>query len=368
MASIWGRNIKISVFGESYSKAIGVTIDGLPAGVKIDFDQIYFNLKKRSPGRNSISSGRRELDIPEILCGIKDNTTTGSPLTAVFYNNDLRQKDYDSINYLPRPSHADFTAYKKYKGFNDYRGGGHFSGRLTCPITFAGSIALQILQHKNIKVSAHIKSIFNIFDDEFDPCNISQEIINKLRGSDFPLICPKIKNEMAEVIERAKADNDSVGGTVECAVIGLPCGVGEPMFNSIESTISSIMFSIPAIIGVEFGLGFKSSLLYGSKNNDQFYCEDGIVRTKTNNSGGINGGISNSMPVIFRVAVKPTPSIGRKQDTINISTGQNEVIEIIGRHDPCIVPRVVPVVESACSLAILDLLIEGGFMLNVGGK
>ena len=360
MSSIWGKQIKISIFGESHGEAIGVTIDGIKSGEKIDFDYINKQMKRRAPARDETTSSRNEDDNVKILSGILNGYTTGSPICAIIKNINANSTDYDELDSIARPGHADYTAHIKYNGFQDVRGGGHFSGRLTAPLTFAGSICQQILMKKNIRIAAHIQSIKDIKDSKFNAINIPESLIDDLSSQNFPTIDKDIKIVMKNIIKNAKEKKDSVGGIIECAVIGIPAGIGNPMFNGIESCISSIVFGIPAVKGIEFGLGFGSSYVYGSNNNDEFYNNDGEIRTKTNNHGGILGGISYGMPIIFRLAIKPTPSIGIKQHTINLSNKINSTIEIKGRHDPCIVSRVVPVIEAATAISILELLYEDG--------
>lgn len=354
MSSIWGNNIKLSIFGESHGKAIGVTIHNLPSGIKLDGERIFAFMKRRSPGRDEMSTPRKEEDTPEILSGVYKGYTTGAPLTALISNNDIKSKDYDKLSFLPRPSHADYAAEIRYNGYNDKRGGGHFSGRLTAPLVFAGAIASQILEAKNIYIGAQIKSIFDVQGESFDSDNITKSQLDKLKGADFPALSKG--KEMQEAIQMAKQNMDSVGGIIECCIINLKAGLGNPIFDGIENSISSIIFGIPAVKGIEFGGGFELTKKEGSRTNDGIYCENDEIKTYTNNNGGITGGISNGMPIIFRVAIKPTPSIGVEQNTINTATLKNEKIKIMGRHDPCIVKRAVPCIEAAANIAILDLI------------
>lgn len=284
--------------------------------------------------------------------------STGTPLCGIIRNGDQHSKDYGKLKDLMRPGHADYTGAVKYSGFNDYRGGGHFSGRITAPLVFAGAICKQILASKGIEIGAHVKSIKNIKDKSFDYTSISSEQLKELRSKELPLLDPSKEEEMRNVILEAKNDLNSVGGVIECAVVGIEAGLGDPFFDSVESRLSHLLFSVPAVKGVEFGLGFKITELYGSESNDSFYYEGDKVKTKTNNNGGILGGITNGMPIIFKTAIKPTPSISRKQDTINISTKKNEELEIVGRHDPCIVQRAIPVIEAVVAIGILDLIKE----------
>ncbi|NLY70852.1 MAG: chorismate synthase [Clostridiales bacterium] len=350
MSNVWGRGIRVSIFGESHGKAIGIIIDGLPPGEDIDLDEINFYMQKRSPGRDQLTTPRRERDEVEILSGLFNGKTTGAPLCGMIRNSDTRSSDYNSD--LPRPGTADLTAYIKYHGYNDYRGGGHFSGRLTAPLTFAGSIARQILKRDNISIGAHILKISDVLDDRFN--SISHELLEDLTKSSFPLLNKSLEGDMKASILGAKEDSDSLGGVIECAAIGIPPGLGSPFFDSMESSISSMMFSIPGVKAIEFGAGFDIASMRGSEANDEIYLENGSFYTKTNHSGGINGGITNGMPIVFRLAFRPTPSIKKTQNTVNLKTMTDSEISIQGRHDPCIVPRAVVVVESALALCILD--------------
>lgn len=359
MSSIIGSKVKISVFGESHGEAIGVVIDGLPAGYNIDFNQVYSEMKRRAPGQNKLSTTRIEKDVPKILSGIFEGKTTGAPLTAIIENTNINSKDYSELKVKMRPSHADYPAMVKYKGYNDYRGGGHFSGRLTAMFVFAGAVCKEILKEKNIYIGSHIKSIAKIKDKSFNKTNISEELLLELREEGFPVLDKSLEKEMQEEILKAREEKDSVGGIIEAAIINLPAGIGNPMFYSVESVLSHILFSIPAVKGVEFGEGFHMTELRGSEANDGYYIEQGEIKTYTNNNGGILGGITTGMPVVFSVAIKPTPSIAIKQDTINMITRANDILEIKGRHDPCIVQRAVPVVECAAAVAILDILLQG---------
>lgn len=357
MSSTIGENIKISVFGESHGKAIGVVIDGLPSGHTLDMDMILKEMKRRAPGNDKTATPRKEADTPEILSGIVDNTLTGAPLCAIIYNNNTKSKDYSNIKKCPRPGHSDYPAFVKYNGFNDIAGGGHFSGRITAPIVFAGAVCKQLLLEKGIKVTAHINSIGSVYDESFDPCCITDETVEQLLNSNFPLLNTSKEEEMRKVVTDASMDKDSVGGTIECAVTGIKAGMGYPMFDGIEGKIAKAVFGIPAMKGIEFGKGFGLCEMRGSESNDNFYYdENGNVKTRTNNCGGILGGVTNGMPITFKVAVKPTPSIAQKQETINLETKQNDILEIKGRHDPCIVLRAVPVIEAITAVTILDLL------------
>jgi len=358
MASLYGKNLRVSIFGQSHSKAIGVSVDGFPAGRTIDFEELTRFMEKRAPGRNNYSTARKEADRIEILSGMVDGKTCGAPFAAIIHNMDVKSEDYKEIMDVPRPSHADYTAQLKYGGAQDTSGGGHFSGRLTAPLCIAGGICKQILQQEGIEIVAHIAQIADVEDTRFNPVDISEEDLRLLAENDFPTIDPLQGNEMKQVIEAARKNEDSVGGIIECAITGLPGGIGEPIFDGVENKIAAIMFGIPAVKGIEFGNGFECASLLGSENNDSFHVENGKVKAKTNRHGGILGGITSGMPVIFRVALKPTPSIGKTQESVSLSRMENTLLAIKGRHDPCIVPRAVVCVEAAAAIAVLDLIIE----------
>lgn len=355
MSSNWGTNIELSIFGESHGKAIGIVIGNLPAGISLDMDEIKKNMKRRAPGQNKMSTARQEADEVHIMSGVIDNITTGAPLCAMIYNSDQHSKDYSLLEECMRPGHSDYPAFVKYHGFNDVRGGGHFSGRITAPIVFAGSVAKQILKQKGIVIGAHIQSIKDIEDDRF-PLNMSEKDIEKMLEQQYPTLNQDVFSKMQDVIEKARLNQDSVGGKIECMILNVPAGLGNPFFDSIESHLSPLLFSIPAVKSVSFGLGENITQLYGHEANDTYYYEKDMVKTKTNHNGGIIGGISNGMPIVFTVGIKPTPSISQKQETINVKTHENTELEITGRHDPCIVPRAVVVVESMAALGILDMM------------
>lgn len=355
--SSWGNKVNLSVFGASHSKQIGVEINGIEKGIKLDFDKISAQMQRRAPGRSHVATPRKEPDTPEIISGIENNTTTGDTIKMVITNTNQHSKDYSSLKVCPRPGHADYTAYLKYNGKLDMSGGGPFSGRMMAPVVFAGEVCRQILNQKyGIDIVSHIAEISGIKDKKFADTMYTQNLYDKLKNDSFPTIDDNAKNDMISAIEDAMKDKDSVGGIVECAVLNMPKGVGGPIFDGVESVISSAMFSIPACKGVEFGIGFESTRLRGSENNDEFAFENGEVITRTNNCGGILGGITNGMPIIFRVAFKPTPSISRVQNTVNLQTKENTTIEIVGRHDPCIVTRCAPIVEAMAAIAIINLL------------
>ena len=356
MSSTYGEKIKISVFGESHGNGIGVVIDGLPSGVKIDMDSVLLQMARRAPGKDKTATPRKESDIPKVLSGMLNDTLTGAPLCAVIENTNTRSGDYSNLLTCPRPGHSDYTAFVKYNGANDIRGGGHFSGRITAPIVFAGSICRQILEKEGIKIAAHISSIGPVKDKLFDPVKIDDTLVAKLNSSSFALIDNSVEGKMREVVESARMNRDSIGGTIECAVTGIKAGIGEPMFDGVEGVIAKAVFGVPAIKAIEFGKGFELSEMLGSQSNDPFEYDGDRVVTKTNNCGGILGGITNGMPVIFRTAVKPTPSISQKQMTVDLQKKENTEIEIHGRHDPCIVPRAVPVIEAVTAIAIVNLM------------
>lgn len=355
MSSMTGKNIKISIFGQSHSQGIGVVIDGLPAGIKIDMEQVYAFMARRAPGNNAMSTSRKEADKPEIISGVVENTTCGAPLCAVIRNTNTRSGDYSNLKDCPRPSHADFAASVRYNGFNDVSGGGHFSGRLTAPLCFAGNICMQILKAQNIDIKAHIYSISNIKDKPFDLVNI---IDCNIASKDFPVIDDDLGKKMIDKIIEAKLQADSVGGIIECAVTGIDAGYGDPMFEGVENIIAKNIFAVPAVKGIEFGNGFECTKLLGSENNDPYTIKNGKVMTETNNAGGITGGITTGMPIVFRTAMKPTPSIGKEQKSISISNNENTTLVIKGRHDPCIVQRAVPVIEAVTAISILDIIME----------
>ena len=331
MSSAYGDKIKISVFGESHGGGIGVVIDGLPAGEKIDLDAVLAQMARRAPGKDKTATPRKESDLPKIPSGILGDTLTGAPLCAVIENTNTRSSDYGNLLAMPRPAHSDYTAYVKYKGANDIRGGGHFSGRITAPIVFAGAVCRQLLEKRGVKIAAHIASIGSVSDSRFCPTEIDDELMNRLSLSSFALIDRSVE------------------------VTGMPVGVGEPMFDGVEGAIAKAVFGVPAVKGIEFGAGFELAKMRGSQANDPFRMKDGKVVTETNNCGGILGGISDGMPIIFRAAIKPTPSISQKQRTVNLQTGENAELEIRGRHDPCIVPRAVSVIEAATAIALINL-------------
>ncbi|MFR1517899.1 MAG: chorismate synthase [Clostridia bacterium] len=356
MSSVFGKNIQLSIFGQSHSEAIGMTLDGIPAGIRIDFQQLAAFLARRAPGNSAFATARRESDEPEFLCGLINGVTCGAPITAIIRNANTRPGDYQNLSDVPRPGHADYTAHVKHNGFQDPTGGGHFSGRLTAPLCIAGGICLQLLRDEGIRIGAHIRKLGACEDVPFDPCRVSEEDFRKIFGKVLPVIDSAAEAEMERMILEQKMAGDSIGGVIECAIIGLPAGIGDPMFDGLENKISGCIFAIPAVKGIEFGSGFAGSSRKGSENNDAFYIENGAIRTKTNRHGGILGGISSGMPVLFNVAVKPTPSIGLEQDSVRLSALENTKLIVKGRHDPCILPRAVPCVEAAAAIAVYDIL------------
>ncbi|MBM6689847.1 chorismate synthase [Fusobacterium mortiferum] len=360
MGANWGHSLRLSIFGESHGKAIGINIDGLASGIELDFESIEKNMERRAPGRNKFSTQRKESDSFEILSGIYEGKTTGAPLCAIIRNEDKKSKDYSKLKEVMRPNHSDYPAFIKYRGNNDVRGGGHFSGRITAPIVFAGSIAKTILAKKGIYVGASIKSIKNIEVESLKMEELTLDAFDKLAYKEMAILSDKKILEVKEEIEKARINQDSVGGTIECFAIGVPAGLGEPFFDSLESSISHLAFSIPAVKGIEFGKGFDITRYYGSEIKDEYYYEGEKIKTKRNNNGGILGGLSTGMPISFRVAIKPTPSISKIQNTVNIKTKENCELVIEGRHDPCIVPRAVVVIESVMAIALLDKIYEAG--------
>ncbi len=334
MSNVFGGMFRVEIFGESHSAAIGVVIDGIPAGFPIDMAEVGAAMARRAPNPSAASTARGEKDVPEILSGCLDGVATGTPLAAMIRNTDTRPGDYLKTANLPRPGHADYTGYVKYKGANDIRGGGHFSGRLTAPLVFAGSIAAQLLARRGVSINARVLRTAGVSG-----------------------------GAAARAVEAARAEGDSVGGIIECACTGLPVGLGEPFFDSAESVLAHIVFSIPAVKGIEFGAGFEIAKMKGSEANDSPVMKDGEVTFASNNNGGVLGGITNGMPLVFRVAVKPTPSIAKEQRTVNIETGNDAVLRIEGRHDACIVPRAVEVVRCAAAIALADLYLRSGIGL-----
>lgn len=361
MSSVFGEKLRVSIFGESHGLGIGVVIDGFPSGLEIDLEKVKKEMKRRAPGRNKMSTQRKEKDEVIIQSGIFEGKTTGTPICGLILNTNQKSKDYSYLKNVMRPSHADYSGKIKYKGYNDYRGGGSFSGRLTAPLVFAGALAKQYLEKHEIFVGGHISSVGKVKDNSFNTLNETKELFDEISEKAIPVINDNISSEMEKEISIARENKNSIGGKIECMITNVPAGIGDPFFDSVESRLSHMLFSIPAVKGVEFGLGFAISEIYGDEANDSMYIDnEGNIKTRTNNNGGILGGITNGMPIIFRVGIKPTPSIGMPQKTVNLETKKNTILEVNGRHDPCIVQRAVPVVESAAAIVILDLLLSSG--------
>ena len=358
MSSTYGEILKLSIFGQSHGPAIGMTLDGIPAGLPVDLLQLQTFLNRRAPGKNSFSTSRKEADSPEFLSGIVDGYSCGAPITAIIRNNNTRSGDYSNLKDCPRPGHADYSAQIKYNGYQDVAGGGHFSGRLTAPLCIAGGLCKQWLEKTGIRVGAHISVIAGIADEPtyLDWIHPDLDAVCK----EFPVLNPEAGAKMQAEILKAKEDGDSVGGIIECIITGVPAGLGDPMFDGIESKIAQIIYGIPAVKGLDFGSGFTGSYLRGSQNNDAYTVDNGLICTKTNNAGGILGGISNGMPIVFQTAIKPTPSIAKPQQSVCISKMEDTSLIVQGRHDPCIVPRAVPVIEAASAIAIFDLCLKNG--------
>ena len=347
--SQYGEHLHLTIFGQSHAPAIGMTLEGLPAGEAIDMEALQGFLNRRAPGQNEWSTPRKEADVPEFLSGLVGNVTCGAPLTAIIRNTNTRSGDYAGLSVVPRPGHADFTAAVKYGGHADFAGGGAFSGRLTAPLCIAGGICLQLLRRRGITVISRIAAIGGVTD--------TAPLTASTAGKPFPVVEDAAGEAIRAAIAAAKAEGDSVGGIIECAVLGLPVGLGGPLFDGMEGKIASIIFGIPAVKGIEFGAGFAAAALRGRENNDAFTVENGTVKTVTNHCGGILGGITNGMPLTFRTAFKPTPSIAKEQQSVNLTSLTPETLRVQGRHDPCIVPRAVPCVEAAAAVAVYDALL-----------
>lgn len=350
MSSSYGENLKVTIFGQSHSPAIGMTLEGIPAGSEIDMEELGRFLSRRAPGKNAYSTPRKEADLPEFLCGVVDNVTCGTPITAIIRNTNTRSSDYSLLKRIPRPGHADYTAEIKFGGNQDYAGGGHFSGRLTAPLCIAGGICKQLLLKEGIEIITRIFSIGKIKD-----CG---ELSSSTAEKDFPVVNDECGEKMKEYIAEKRAIGDSVGGIIECVINGLPVGLGDPMFGGMENRIANAVFGIPAVKGIEFGNGFGCAELTGSENNDSYILVDGEIKTETNNCGGILGGITNSMPLTFKAAFKPTPSVSAAQKSVDITKMEEAELIVPGRHDPCIVPRAVPCVEAAAAIAVYDALLS----------
>ena len=361
MASSVGHSVRLSIFGQSHSEAIGCVVEGLPAGISVDLDELQAFLARRAPGRSDTSTARREPDRPRILSGLVDGHTCGAPLSAIIENTNTRSQDYEGLRRVPRPGHADYAAYVRYGNHHDVAGGGHFSGRLTAPLCIAGGIALQALEQAlGIRVVAHISQLGPecICDEHLNDMTFDPSQVEAIGTNELPCISTGAARAMHEAVLAAKSKLDSVGGVIECVAYGMPAGVGDPMFDGMENRLASALFGIPAVKGVEFGAGFGASRLRGSENNDAFRVEGGRIVTETNRAGGILGGITTGMPLTLRVGIKPTPSIGRPQKTVSLARMENTELTIRGRHDPCIAHRAVPVVEAVTACVLLDLLLE----------
>ena len=361
MSSVWGRQLKVSLFGASHGPAVGVVIDGLPAGFEIDMARIENQLRRRAPGGEPWKTARLEADVPEILSGLYRGKTTGAPLAAMFKNTDARSGDYDQP-YVIRPGHADLVGLMRYNGANDPRGGGHFSGRLTCPLTFAGSVAMQVLQKLGCHIVAHVLQIGSVLDTSFESfgeADFAQaEWSKSIAQKPIPTIQAQVAEDMMQAILSAKALQDSVGGVVEVVAWGFPAGIGHPIFAGLEPHLASLFFAVPAVKGVSFGAGFDVANRLGSENNDVPILQQDSsqrIRYQTNHSGGAEGGITTGMPILAKIAIKPTPTIGKAQESIDLGQMTRTMIEGKGRHDPCIVPRAVPVMEAAMAIGLLDL-------------
>ncbi len=352
MSSSYGENLRLTIFGQSHAPAVGMTLEGIPAGLPVDTEALGRFLARRAPRGQDWATARREADKPEFLCGLKDNVTCGTPITAVIRNGDVRSGDYEELRRVPRPGHADYTAAVKYYGFQDYAGGGHFSGRLTAPLCVAGGICLQLLGRSGVTVISRIAAIGGVED--------RGELLASTADKPFPTVDEGRGEEMRRAIAAAKAAGDSLGGIIECRVLGLPAGLGDPMFGGMENRLAAVLFGIPAVKGVEFGAGFAAARLRGSENNDPFVLRAGRVETATNNCGGLLGGVTDGMPLVFRAAFKPTPSIAKTQRSVDLSTMTETELSVSGRHDPCVVPRALPCVEAAAAIALCDAMISFG--------
>ena len=349
MSSSYGENLRIHIFGESHGPAVGVTVEGIPAGEAVDLAELQRFLDRRAPGRNAWSTPRKEADVPEFLSGLREGKTCGTPLTAILKSANTRSGDYDALRDVPRPGHADYTAWVKYGESRDSRGGGHFSGRLTAPLCVAGGICLQLLAREGITIISRVAAIGGVRNEG--------ELTASTAEKAFPTVSDSAGEAMRFAIAAARAEGDSLGGVIECAVLGLPAGLGDPMFDGMENRIAAAVFGVPAVKGIEFGAGFTAAGLRGSENNDAFSVENGRIITESNHCGGILGGITDGMPLTFRAAVKPTPSIARPQQSVDLNTGEIVPLTVTGRHDPCIVPRAVPCLEAAAAIAVYDALL-----------
>lgn len=354
MSSSYGQQLRLSIFGQSHGEAIGVTLDGFPAGMEIDMAALRAEMARRAPGQSNLTTPRKEADAPEFLSGVLNGRTTGQPICIIIRNQDQHSRDYGDGVDLLRPGHADYTGHVRYFGQEDWRGGGSFSGRLTAPLVAAGALCSQWLAKQGVQIAAHIQQLAEVRDVSFLQADVQADYAY-LKQMHLPVLSAGLDKQMEAAALAAHAQGDSVGGVIECMATGLPAGLGAPFFDGVESTLSHLLFSVPAVKGVEFGEGFGFAAMRGSQANDAFRMADGKVTTVTNHSGGINGGITNAMPVIFRCVIRPTPSIACPQQTVSLKTGEDATLTIQGRHDPCILPRAVPVIEAVTAIALLDL-------------
>ncbi|MBR3764581.1 MAG: chorismate synthase [Clostridia bacterium] len=354
MSSSWGQQLKLSIFGQSHGEAIGVTIDGLPAGMVIDMPRLLAEMARRAPGQSALTTPRKEADAPEFLSGVLNGRTTGQPICLVIRNTSQRSRDYGDGVDLVRPGHADYSGHVRYFGFEDWRGGGSFSGRLTAPIVAAGALCSQWLEEKGVRIACHVQQLGSVKDMSFLDAAPDKDY-TYLKEMHLPVLTQGLDERMAEEVMAARSEQDSIGGVLECMITGLPAGLGAPFFDSVESVLSHLLFSVPAVKGVEFGAGFGFAGMRGSQANDAFRMAEGRIVTETNHAGGVNGGVSNGMPVVFRSAIRPTPSIAKTQQTVSLKAGENAELAVRGRHDPCILPRAVPVIEAMAAIAVMDL-------------
>jgi chorismate synthase len=353
VSSCFGQHLHLSLFGQSHGEAIGIAMDGFPAGMAIDMEALLREMARRAPGQSDMATPRREADQPEFLSGVMNGRTTGQPICAVIRNTNTRSADYGTGVDLVRPGHADYTGHVRYFGFEDWRGGGHFSGRLTAPIVLAGALCKQYLQAQGVEIVSHIQQLEHVHDISF--LENPKVDYTKLRSMTLPVLTDGLDKAMHETVLAAKGEGDSVGGVIECMATGLPAGLGAPFFDSAESVLSHLMFSIPAVKGVSFGEGFGFASLRGSQANDAFRMKDGQVITETDHCGGILGGITDGMPLIFRCCIRATPSIAKEQETVSLHDGENARLAIKGRHDPCILPRAIPVVEAMTAIGLMEM-------------
>ncbi|MFO7637493.1 MAG: chorismate synthase [Clostridia bacterium] len=358
MSSCFGNKIRVSLFGESHGKGIGIVIDGIGPGILFPAESVRGMMDRRKPGGPLVTK-RTEGDAYEIISGVKDGYTTGSPMCVIIQNTDTRSNDYNETLSVPRPGHADYTGHVKYRGYNDLRGGGHFSGRLTAPLVFAGALFKSLLAEKGIVIVSHLLQVGDVEDEPLDELAYEPGTEQKILGNILPFLSSEQAGKAADLIQRVQQDRDSVGGVIETGIYGLPAGIGEPFFGSVESILAGLMFSIPGVKGVDFGKGFDLARMRGSGANDAFHMAGDEVRTSTNHMGGVLGGITNAMPVLFKVAAKPTSSIGKTQESVDLESRENTRLDVKGRHDPCIAVRMVPVVEAMAALGIYELMEEG---------